>query len=398
MITAGLLTDQNVTLRDVPQLTDIHTLIKVLEELGAVTDGSFVDESGGSILNIHAHNITDFCAPYELVRQMRASILVLGPLLARFGEAKVSLPGGCAIGARPVDMHLHAMRGLGADIILEDGYIEARAPKGLKGSVITFPKVSVGATENAIMAACLADGETILQNVAQEPEIDDLINMLNKMGALIEKSSPQTLKIQGKPSLSGVDYTVMPDRIEMGTYAIAAAMTDGDIILEGGGIDPTSYTGQMLIRSGVQLEKVEKGVRASKGQRTNEALEIITQPYPGFPTDLQAQTMALLSITEGVSQIKETIFENRFMHVPELSRMGANITLNGSIADIVGIEKLKAAEVMATDLRASVSLILAALAAEGDSQIHRIYHLDRGYEKIEEKLLACGAEIERCKE
>jgi len=325
---------------------------------------------------------------------MRASVLVLGPLLARFGHARVSLPGGCAIGTRPIDLHLNALEQMGAVIELEDGYINATT-KGLKGAEIYFEKISVGATENILMAATLADGTTVLRNAAREPEIGDLANCLIKMGANIEGIGTDTLTIKGKPALSGADYSVIPDRIEAGTYMVAAAMTNGDITLKGVSSSILGSVIEKLREAGVSITDTASGMRVKRAGEVIQPIDIVTQPYPGFPTDMQAQLMTLMTIADGASIIKETIFENRFMHVSELHRMGADIKVEGNTAVIRGVKALKGAQVMATDLRASVSLVLAALTAEGETSISRVYHLDRGYERIEEKLAGVGAKMVR---
>jgi UDP-N-acetylglucosamine 1-carboxyvinyltransferase len=329
---------------------------------------------------------------------MRASILVLGPLLARWGEAKVSLPGGCAIGTRPVDLHLKGLQALGAKIELKEGYISAFAPDGLKGANVLFPSVSVGATENILMAATLADGKTTISNAAREPEISDLAYCLQKMGAEIGGVGSDTLTVIGKPRLYAADYQVIPDRIETATYAVAAAITSGDVMLKGTRLDLIKSVADSLTSAGVDVSEVEEGIRIINTSGRVKGIDVMTEPYPGFPTDMQAQMMALLAVSEGASMITETIFENRFMHVPELCRMGADINVHGSSAIVRGVKKLSGAELMATDLRASISLVLAALAAEGETIINRVYHLDRGYERVEEKLAACGAVIERVEE
>jgi UDP-N-acetylglucosamine 1-carboxyvinyltransferase len=352
----------------------------------------------GRVFSLSAETITNTAAPYELVSTMRASILVLGPLLAREGKAQVSLPGGCAIGTRPVDLHLRGLEQLGAEIELEEGYIKARVKGGLKGAHIVLPMVSVGATENLLMAACLAKGETMISNAACEPEVGDLAHCLKAMGAKIRGVGSDTLTVTGVSSLRGATHKVVADRIETGTYAIAAAITGGDVILAGGRIDLIKSTVETLTRAGVDITPTEEGMRVRcKGEKI-EGVDIMTEPFPGFPTDLQAQIMTLMSCAKGASMITETIFENRFMHVPELCRMGANIHVHGSSAIIRGVAGLTGAQVMATDLRASVSLVLAGLAAEGETVINRVYHLDRGYERLEEKLALCGAEITRIRE
>jgi UDP-N-acetylglucosamine 1-carboxyvinyltransferase len=326
---------------------------------------------------------------------MRASVLVLGPLVARHGQARVSLPGGCAIGTRPVDLHIKGLQQLGAEIELKDGYVVASAPKGLRGAEVTFPKVSVGATENLLMAACLAKGETVLINAAREPEITDLAHCLVGMGGKIEGIGSNTLRITGVDRLGGTTHRVVADRIEAGTYAMAAAITGGELELVGVQHDLIAAAASSLAQAGVEIRETEQGLHVSRSNRPLNGVDVMTEPYPGFPTDLQAQMMALMTTAEGASMITETIFENRFMHVPELTRMGASINVHGASAMVRGVKKLTGAPVMATDLRASVSLVLAGLAAEGDTVLNRIYHLDRGYEKLTQKLAACGAEIER---
>jgi UDP-N-acetylglucosamine 1-carboxyvinyltransferase len=397
LMCAALLTDQPLVLDRVPRLADIRTLEVLLAQHGVDIKVQDPDNPQGQRLILQAREITNTTAPYDLVRRMRASVLVLGPLLARCGTADVSLPGGCAIGARPVNLHIDGLRALGAEIEIEGGYIRARAPKGLTGAVIRFPFVSVGATENLLMAATLAKGETVLENAAREPEIGDLAQCLVKMGAEIEGVGTDRLRIVGKPSLGGTSHQVMADRIEGGTYALAAAIAGGKVEL----IDlPVEHLGAMidaLRRAGVTVEPNGRGTIVSRENNRIAGVDVITEPYPGFPTDLQAQFMTLMTIAEGAAMVTETIFENRFMHVPELTRMGANITVHHASALVRGVPKLKGAPVMATDLRASVSLVLAGLAAEGETIVNRVYHLDRGYERVEEKLSACGARIERIK-
>ncbi len=355
-------------------------------------------ESDGSALSVKAAEIPNTVAPYELVRRMRASILVLGPLLARFGNAVVSLPGGCAIGTRPVDLHLKGLEALGAKIGLGRGYIHASAESGLKGARIEFPVVSVGATENLLTAATLADGETQLVNAAREPEIVDLADLLVAMGAQIEGIGSDVITVQGVPTLHGAEHSVVADRIEAGTYAIAAAITRGEIELTN--VDPALFDSLLILmeQAGVVVERNSNGVKISCGDLDLVGADAITDPFPGFPTDLQAQYMALMCTAKGAAMVTETIFENRYMHVPELNRMGANINVHGASAMVRGVDLLYGAEVMATDLRASSSLVLAGLAAEGETLVNRVYHLDRGYERLEEKLAACGAEIERVAE
>ncbi|GAC86569.1 UDP-N-acetylglucosamine 1-carboxyvinyltransferase [Gluconobacter thailandicus F149-1 = NBRC 100600] len=388
LMVAGLLTAERLVLSNVPQIADIKTMRNLLTRLGIA-----VDDAGPRTLSIGGE-IASVEAPYDVVSKMRASILVLGPLLARAREAKVSLPGGCAIGTRPVDMHLKGLEALGAEIRLENGYINARAPNGLKGDRIVLPFASVGATENLLMASTLAKGRTEIMNAAREPEITDLVNCLNAMGAKITGAGSGTLIIEGVEALHGAEYAVMPDRIECGTYACAAGITGGDLLLVGGCADDLGAVVRTLEETGVEVTEEARGLRVRRTGRL-QGVDIMTEPYPGFPTDMQAQFMAMLSVAEGASMITETIFENRFMHVPELNRMGARINPHGRSAIIRGVEKLSGAPVMATDLRASFSLILAGLAAEGETQLSRIYHLDRGYEGVDRKLAACGADIAR---
>lgn len=390
IMASTLLTSQPVKLTNCPRLADVFTLQSLLENHGVASTFE------GNTIKLHAKTITNTCAPYDLVRKMRASVLVLGPLLARKGEAKVSLPGGCAIGTRPVDLHLSALEKMGAKIDIEEGYILASAPKGrLKGADITFEKVSVGATENVVMAATLAEGTTILRNASFEPEVTDLVDCLVKMGAHIKGRGTDTLTINGQSSLSGAIHSIIPDRIETGSYAIAAAMSGGEIELENTSLDLLPTFTEALTATGTKITPTKTGfiVKAS-GQRL-KPVDIITGPFPAYPTDLQAQFTALMTLADGESHITETIFENRFMHVPELVRMNAKISQSGNTVTIIGVQHLKAAQVMATDLRASFSLIIAALCAEGDSHLSRIYHLDRGYEDIENKLRAIGGEIFR---
>lgn len=399
LMAACLLTEETLTLSNLPHLADITTLANLLVQHGVdlhmngATDGGHT----GRVLEMTARNITSTRAPYDLVRKMRASVLVLGPLLARFGEAQVSLPGGCAIGTRPVDLHLTALELLGAEIDIREGYIYAKAPNGLQGAEITFSKVSVGATENLLMAACLAKGTTRLMNSAREPEITDLAECLIKMGAKIEGVGSDTLIVEGVERLSGADHSVVPDRIEAGTYAIAAAITNGELELLGARIEHLGAVIEVLTKAGVEITETGGGLKVRRLNGELHGVDVMTEPFPGFPTDLQAQTMALMSAADGAAMITESIFENRFMHVPELARMGANVNVHGASAMVRGQKRLTGAEVMATDLRASVSLVLAGLAAEGETMLNRVYHLDRGYERVEEKLAACGADIERIK-
>ena len=401
LLAASLLSDASLTLSNLPHLVDITTLVSLLAQLGVDIEMNGHAPNGGHAgraLSLTARRIVNTTAPYDLVRKMRASILVLGPLLARMGEAKVSLPGGCAIGTRPVDLHLKGLAQLGAEIELEGGYVNAKAPAGLKGAHITFPMVSVGATENVLMAATLARGETVIENAAREPEVADLARCLVAMGSEIEGIGSETLRIQGKERLHGAHHEIIADRIEAGTYAIATAITDGEVELLGARLDMIGAVAETLKAAGVALLETNQGVKVGRANGALRGVDMMTEPFPGFPTDLQAQFMALMAVAEGASMITETIFENRFMHAPELVRMGANINLHGTSAIVRGVPQLSGAPVMATDLRASVSLVLAGLAAEGETVLSRVYHLDRGYERLEEKLTLCGAEIERLKE
>ncbi|PVX28764.1 UDP-N-acetylglucosamine 1-carboxyvinyltransferase [Sphingomonas pokkalii] len=396
LMPCALLTDEPLTLRNLPRLADVDSFGHLLNELGASTsvEGTRPNEFG-RVLSVRASRLTSTVAPYDIVRKMRASILVLGPLLAREGEATVSLPGGCAIGNRPIDLHLKALEALGAEIELSAGYVKASAPNGrIAGGRYRFPVVSVGATENALMAAVTARGTSVLDNAAREPEIVDLCNLLVAMGAVIRGIGTETLEIDGRDRLHGATYAVMPDRIEAGSYACAAAVTGGDVELVGAAPNDMRATLDALSEAGVLVEETANGVRvaAANGIRP---LTLNTAPFPGFATDMQAQFMAMLCKADGTSTLTETIFENRYMHVPELARMGADIEVHGRTAIVRGVQKLTGAPVMATDLRASMSLILAGLAAEGETQVNRVYHLDRGYERLEEKLQAVGADIER---
>ena len=397
LMAAALLSPETLTLRNVPTLADIDTLSHLLGQHGVdiLVRGANGQGGRGRVVELTAARITDSTAPYDIVRKMRASVLVLGPLLARVGQARVSLPGGCAIGTRPVDLHLMGLQRLGAEIEIADGYIAAEAPRGLSGAVIRFPKVSVGATENLLMAATLADGQTVLENAAREPEIGDLANCLNAMGARIRGIGGDTLTVEGVARLGAADYTVLPDRIESATYAMAAGIAGGRLFLDGGRFELMEATAGALADAGVEVTPVDGGIQVCRDGNRVRATDVTTQPFPGFPTDAQAQIMAMLSAADGASVIEESIFENRFMHVQELNRMGADIRVRGSSAVIRGVPELSGAPVMATDLRASVSLVLAGLAARGETVVHRVYHLDRGYERVEEKLAACGAEIER---
>jgi UDP-N-acetylglucosamine 1-carboxyvinyltransferase len=398
LMAASLLTADTLTLENVPALADIATMANLLVQHGVAVSRGGPGEDGGHVLELSAGHITSSTAPYDLVRKMRASVLVLGPLVARCGRARVSLPGGCAIGTRPVDLHIRGLQRLGADVELREGYIEARAPKGLRGAEIAFPAVSVGATENLLMAASLAEGESLLINAAREPEITDLANCLVAMGARIEGIGTDRLRIDGVPRLHGTTHSIIPDRIETGTYIMAAAATDGEVRLTNARLDLVATVVRMLENAGVEVLESGDGLSVRRRAERLCGADIMTEPYPGFPTDLQAQVMALMAIADGSSMITETIFENRFMHVPELARMGANITVHRASALVRGVPQLMGAPVMATDLRASVSLVIAGLVAAGETVINRVYHLDRGYERLEEKLAACGARIERLRD
>jgi UDP-N-acetylglucosamine 1-carboxyvinyltransferase len=398
LMAASVLTQEKLILQNVPDLADIASMANLLVQHGIAITTDEVVPTGGHVIELSAEHITSVTAPYDLVRKMRASILVLGPLLARCGRARVSLPGGCAIGPRPVDLHIKGLQRLGAEVELSGGYINARAPMGLKGAEITFPAVSVGATENLLMAATLADGETSLINAAREPEITDLANCLVAMGARIEGIGTDRLTIVGSGRLHGAAHTIIPDRIETGTYIMAAAATDGEVRLTGTRIDLVAALVRALDAAGVEVSATGDGLRVRRRAGSLDGVDVMTEPYPGFPTDLQAQMMALMAIARGASMITETIFENRFMHVPELARMGANINVHGASALVRGVPGLMGAPVMATDLRASVSLVVAGLIAAGETVINRVYHLDRGYERLEEKLARCGARIERLRD
>jgi UDP-N-acetylglucosamine 1-carboxyvinyltransferase len=396
LMPCALLTDEPLTLRNLPRLADVDSFMHLLNQLGVSTmlEGARKGEFG-RVMTLRASTIASTTAPYDIVRKMRASILVLGPMLARAGEATVSLPGGCAIGNRPIDLHLKALQALGAEIELAAGYVRAIAPKGgLTGGRISFPTVSVGATENALMAAVLAKGETVIENAAREPEITDLAQCLNAMGAKVSGLRTDTLTVEGVDRLHGATYAVMPDRIEAGSYACAALITGGSLELVGARRETMPSILSGLQDAGGTIEDSAKGIKVSADGGIRP-LTIATAPFPAFPTDMQAQFMAMLSLAQGTSLLTETIFENRYMHVPELNRMGADIEVRGRSAVVRGVDGLVGAPVMATDLRASMSLILAGLAAEGETQVHRVYHLDRGYERLEEKLQAVGAEIER---
>ena len=399
LMIASLLTDETLTLQNLPRLADVQRLFDILANHGV--DTSFQGKRNGQdplaeqTVSMTARAIVDTRAPYELVSKMRASFWVIGPLLARMGEATVSLPGGCAIGTRPVDFFIDGLKALGADIEIDAGYVIARAKDGLIGNRVTFPRVSVGATHTVMMAATLARGETVIENAACEPEIVDLADCLIAMGAKIEGQGTPTIHIEGVPRLHGARHTVLPDRIEAGTYAFAAAMAGGDVTLEGASAAHLERPIELLRQAGAEIDVTNRGLRVRRNGHGIEAVDADTAPYPGFPTDLQAQFMALMTSGKGTSRITETIFENRFMHVQELARLGAKISLNGQTATVEGVKALRGAPVMATDLRASVSLVIAGLAAEGDTEVSRIYHLDRGFEHLEQKLSRCGAQISR---
>jgi UDP-N-acetylglucosamine 1-carboxyvinyltransferase len=397
LMAASILTDQPLLLTNMPRLADTKFLGRLLEALGVQV--SERDGADGQETLFHAAALTSTFAPYDLVRQMRASFNVLGPLLARTGEAKVSLPGGCTIGARPVDLHLQALTAMGAEIELEEGYVIARTPNGLKGAEIEFPFVSVGATEHALLAAVLADGVTVLRKAAREPEIGDLARCLTAMGARIEGIDTDVLTITGVSSLGGASWSVIPDRIEMGSYAVAAAMTGGEVRLTKTRPELMTALSEKMIEAGVEVTPTSDGVIVKRDPAVRlKAVNVATEVYPGFATDLQAQFMALMTTAEGDSVIHENIFENRFMHAPELARLGADIHVHAGEAVVRGVPALHGAPVMATDLRASVSLVIAGMAAEGETTVGRVYHLDRGFERLEEKLSACGAEIRRVKD
>jgi UDP-N-acetylglucosamine 1-carboxyvinyltransferase len=399
LMIASLLTEETLVIENVPRLADVTLLQRILGNHGVdVTvagkrpgDGEYQ----GQTLALSAARIVDTTAPYELVSRMRASFWVVGPLVARMGRARVSMPGGCAIGTRPVDLHIAALERLGARIEVEGGYVVARASEGLRGAPIVFPKVTVGGTHTAVMAATLARGVTVIDNAAQEPEVVDLAECLNKMGARISGAGTPRIEVEGVARLGGARHGVLPDRIETGTYAIAVAMTGGDVVLEGARPELLQNVLDILVRAGAAVARTNNGIRIARNGSGLAPVEVTTAPFPGFPTDLQAQLMALMSCAKGTSRITETIFENRFMHVQELARFGAHIQLEGETATIEGVEQLRGAPVMATDLRASVSLVIAALAANGETTVNRVYHLDRGFERLEGKLARCGAEIER---
>lgn len=399
LMIASLLTADRLTLKNVPNLADVNLLARILRNHGLdhQVDGKRAGPAPyiGETYRFDARDIVDTTAPYELVSRMRASFWVLGPLLARMHEARVSLPGGCAIGTRPVDLHLMGLKRLGADIDIDGGYVVAKAPGGLVGNRITFPKVSVGATHNVLMAATLAKGETIIENAAREPEVGDVATCLNRMGARIEGIGSSTLQIQGVDHLEGAVHSVLPDRIETGTFAMAVAATGGDVELIGARRDLLATAFDVIEQSGAEVTDTDAGIRVRRNGGGIRPVSVETQPFPGFPTDLQAQLMGLMVTADGTSVIRETIFENRFMHVQELARFGADIQLNGDSATVRGVPRLRGAPVMATDLRASVSLAIGGLVADGETMINRVYHLDRGFEKLEQKLSDCGAEIER---
>ncbi|WP_417475515.1 UDP-N-acetylglucosamine 1-carboxyvinyltransferase [Leisingera sp.] len=394
LMPATLLSEEPLTLTNAPRLSDIKTMTLLLQSLGAEVS-SLQD---GQVLAMSSHDLTSHVADYDIVRKMRASNLVLGPMLARLGQAVVSLPGGCAIGARPMDLHIHGLEALGAEIELKDGYLHAKAPRGLKGAVIELSFASVGATENIMMAATLAKGTTVIKNAAREPEIVDLADCLRKMGAQIEGDGSPDITIQGVDRLHGATHQVVTDRIELGTYMLAPAICGGEVELLGGRIDLVGAFCEKLDAAGIQVTETDKGLKVSRSNGRVKAVDVVTEPFPGFPTDLQAQMMALMCTAEGTSVLEEKIFENRFMHAPELTRMGARIDVHGGHATVTGVERLKGAPVMATDLRASVSLILAGLAAEGETVVSRVYHLDRGYEHVVRKLSGVGARIERVRD
>ena len=399
LMIASLLTDQTLILDNVPRLADVGLLQRILGNhgvdimVGGKRSGETADH--GQTLHISAARIVDTTAPYELVSKMRASFWVLAPLLARMGEARVSMPGGCAIGTRPVDLLIMAVERLGAQVEIDGGYVVARAPHGLQGGEIVFPKVTVGGTHTAIMAASLANGTSVIDNAAQEPEIADVADCLNKMGARISGAGTRRITVEGVAKLHGARHAVLPDRIETGTYAMAVAMAGGDVVLQNARPELLQAALDVLTRSGVTVTPTNQGVRVARNGSGLAPVDVTTAPFPEFPTDLQAQLMAVMTRARGTSHITETIFENRFMHVGELARLGARIQLDGERATIEGVEQLKGAPVMATDLRASVSLVIAALAAEGETMVNRVYHLDRGFERLEDKLIACGADIAR---
>lgn len=399
LMIASLLTPGTLTLENVPNLADVSMLLRILSHHGAdySVDGRRpgAPPNASRAIHLSARQIVDIVAPYDLVSRMRASFWVIAPLLARMGEAKVSLPGGCAIGTRPVDLLIMVLESLGARVEIEAGYVHATAGNGLRGAEIRFPKVTVGGTHTALMAASLANGHTLLVNAAREPEVADLAACLNKMGARIKGAGGPVVEIEGVTSLEGARHIVMPDRIEAGTYAMAAVMAGGEVMLEGGVSSLLEGAIQAVTRSGAEISQTNTGLRVTRNGADLSAVDVVTEPFPGFPTDLQAQFMALMTMAKGTSRITETIFENRFIHVQELVRLGAHIKLDGDSAVVEGVDSLQGAPVMATDLRASMSLVIAALAAKGETIVNRVYHLDRGFEHIEEKLGACGAIIQR---
>src|ERR1700681_247387 len=399
LMIASMLTEDTLILDNVPRLADVGLLQRILGNHGVdvMIAGKRPgdDPNSGRTIHISAKHIVDTTAPYALVSKMRASFWVVAPLVARMGEAKVSMPGGCAIGTRPVDLLIMALEKLGAEIEIEAGYVIARAKRGLKGGEIVFPKVTVGGTHTALMAAALADGVTVIENAAREPEIGDVGDCLNKMGAQISGAGSSRITVKGVARLRGARHSVLPDRIETGTYSMAVAMTGGDVMLEGARPELLQSALDVLAGAGLDISATNTGIRVARNGAGIAPVEVATDPFPGFPTDLQAQLMALMTRAKGTSRITETIFENRFMHVQELARFGAHIHLDGETATIEGVDKLKGAPVMATDLRASVSLVIAGLAAEGETMVNRVYHLDRGFERVEDKLARCGAAIER---
>jgi UDP-N-acetylglucosamine 1-carboxyvinyltransferase len=399
LMIASLLTEDTLILEKVPRLADVIQLQRILGNHGVdvmiAGKRPGEDPNQGRTIHISAQHIVDTTAPYDLVSKMRASFWVVAPLLARMGKAKVSLPGGCAIGTRPVDLLIMALEKLGAEIEIEGGYVIARTRKGLQGGEIVFPKVTVGGTHTAMMAASLANGTTVIENAAREPEIGDVADCLNKMGAKISGAGTSRIVVEGVPKLHGARHAVLPDRIEAGTYAMAVAMTGGDVLLQHARPEMLQAALDVLTQTGATITPTNEGIRVARNGAALEPIDVITAPFPGFPTDLQAQLMALMTRAKGTSRITETIFENRFMHVQELVRLGARIQLDGETATIEGVDRLKGAPVMATDLRASVSLVIAALAAEGETMVNRVYHLDRGFERLEDKLARCGAAIER---
>nr|WP_321458376.1 UDP-N-acetylglucosamine 1-carboxyvinyltransferase [uncultured Cohaesibacter sp.] len=399
LMIASLLTDEALILDNLPRLRDVQQLQQILSNHGVsyMIEGKRPgqDTMAGQTVHLQAAEIIDTCAPYDLVSKMRASFWVIGPLLTRMGHCEVSLPGGCAIGTRPVDFFIDGLAAMGAKIEIENGYVVADAPGGLSGGEYTFPRISVGATHTLMMAATLAKGKTILKQAAKEPEVVDLAECLIAMGAKISGAGTDTITIEGVEKLHGARHSVLPDRIETGTYAMAVAMTGGDVFLKGARADLLQSALDVLSNTGTTIESSPEGIRVARNGAPLKAVSVATNPFPGFPTDLQAQFMALMTMAEGTSTITETIFENRFMHVQELARLGAKISLDGQKAYVTGVNKLKGAQVMATDLRASVSLVIAGLVAEGETKVNRVYHLDRGFERLEDKLAACGATIER---